>query len=60
MASWLNGKMSINCQDVNVIRYRLHVEFPSKHTIILLHSTNIYHLHISMSWQFRQIITFKY
>jgi hypothetical protein len=23
MASWLNGKISINCQDVNVINYRL-------------------------------------
>jgi hypothetical protein len=23
VASWLNGKISINCQDVNVINYRL-------------------------------------
>jgi hypothetical protein len=56
MASWFNGKISINCPDVNVVHYR------QLFVAMLNFPPNIYHITSSYFrvMAVRQIITFKY
>jgi hypothetical protein len=52
MAIWLNGKISINCQDVNVIHYR-HLDVSDLIDKVIIHKCKI--LNATLCFRLRMV-----